>query len=125
MENEIRTLFHEAAPKPSDPTAFRLELNARLAAVEQIKAYHDREVRRTRRILQFTLVFGLLLGGALTAFFILHPLQLPELFWDPKLPEGTSTVKASLISWAIACLVIGLALFFPLRSLRRRRKLLY
>ena len=125
MENEIRTLFHEAAPKPSDPAAFRLELNARLAAVEQIKAYHDREVRRTRRILQLTLVFGLLLGGALTAFFILHPVQLPELFWDPKLPEGASTVKASLISWAVACLVIGLALFFPLRSLRRRRKLLY
>ena len=125
MENEIRTLFHEAAPKPSDPTAFRLELNARLAAVEQIKAYHDREVRRTRRILQFTLVFGLLLGGALTAFFILHPVQLPELSWDHTLPEGASTVKASLISWAVACLVIGLALFFPLRSLRRRRKLLY
>ena len=125
MENEIRTLFHEAAPKPSDPTAFRLELNARLAAVEQIKAYHDREVRRTRRILQFTLVFGLLLGGALTAFFILHPVQLPELSWDHTLPEGASTVKASLISWAVACLVIGLALFFPLRSLRRRRKLLF
>ena len=125
MENEIRTLFHEAAPKPSDPTAFRLELNARLAAVEQIKAYHDREVRRTRRILQFTLVFGLLLGGALTAFFILHPVQLPELFWDPKLPEGASTVKASLISWAVACLVIGLALFFPLRSLRRQKKILF
>ena len=125
MENEIRNLFHEAAPKPSDPTAFRLELNARLAAVEQIKAYHDREVRRTRRILQLTLVFGLLLGGALTAFFILHPLQLPELFWDPKLPEGASTVKASLISWAVACLVIGLALFFPLRSLRRQKKILF
>ena len=125
MENEIRTLFHEAAPKPSDPTAFRLELNARLAAVEQIKAYHDREVRRTRRILQFTLVFGLLLGGALTAFFILHPVQLPELFWDPKLPEGASTVKASLISWAVACLVVGLAIFFPLRSLRRQKKILF
>ena len=125
MENEIRTLFHEAAPKPSDPTAFRLELNARLAAVEQIKAYHDREVRRMRRILQFTLVFGLLLGGALTAFFILHPVQLPELFWDPKLPEGASTVKASLISWAVACLVVGLAIFFPLRSLRRQKKILF
>ena len=125
MENEIRNLFHEAAPKPSDPTAFRLELNARLAAVEQIKAYHDREVRRTRRILQFTLVFGLLLGGALTAWFILHPVQFPEIFWNPKLPDGASTVKVSLISWGVACLVVGLALFFPLRSLRRRRKLLY
>lgn len=125
MENEIRTLFHEAAPKPSDPTAFRLELNAHLAAVEQIKAYHDREVRRMRRARLLTFAVGLLLGGALTAFFILHPVQLPELSWDHTLPEGASTVKASLISWAIACLVIGLALFFPLRSLRRQRKTIF
>lgn len=125
MENEIRNLFHEAAPKPSDPTAFRLELNARLAAVEQIKAYHDREVRRGRRILRITFAAGLLLGGALTAWFILHPIQLPVLFWDPKLPEGASTVKASLISWGVACLVVGLAIFFPLRSLRRQKKILF
>ena len=125
MENEIRTLFHEAAPKPSDPTAFRLELNARLAAVEQIKAYHDREVRRMRRILQLTLVFGLLLGGTVAAFFILHPIQLPNPFWDHTLPEGTSTVKASLISWGVACCVVGLAIFFPLRSLRRQKKILF
>ena len=68
---------------------------------------------------------SLLLGGALTAWFILHPIQLPALFWDPKLPEGASTVKASLISWGVACLVVGLAIFFPLRSLRRQKKILF
>ena len=125
MENEIREFFRQTAPKPADPTAFKLELNARLAAVEQIKAYHDREVRRLRRIRRLTFVAGLLLGGAATAFFILHPVQLPELLMDPHLPEGASTVGASLISWGVACLVVGLALFFPLRGLRRRRKLLF
>ena len=87
--------------------------------------YHDREVRRGRRILRITFAAGLLLGGALTAWFILHPIQLPALFWDPKLPEGASTVKASLISWGVACLVVGLAIFFPLRSLRRQKKILF
>lgn len=43
MENEIKDFFRQTAPQSSDPTAFRLELNARLAAVEQIKAYRDRE----------------------------------------------------------------------------------
>ena len=64
MENEIKEFFRQTAPKPSDPTAFRLELNARLAAVESVKAYHDREVRRLRRIRRLTFVAGLLLGGA-------------------------------------------------------------
>ena len=50
MENEIKEFFRQTAPKPADPTSFTLELNARLAAVEQIKAYRDREIRRTRRV---------------------------------------------------------------------------
>ena len=125
MENEIREFFHQTAPKPADPTAFRLELNARLAAVESVKAYHDREVRRLRRIRRLTFVAGLLLGGAAAAWFILHPVHLPELPLDTRLPEGASTVAASLISWGAACLVVGLALFFPLRNLRRQRKPLF
>ena len=125
MENEIRDFFQQTAPKPADPTAFKLELNARLAAVEKIKAYHDREVRRLRRIRRLTFVAGLLLGGAVTTCLILHPIQLPALFWDPKLPEGASTVKASLISWGVACLVVGLALFFPLRHVRRQRRSIF
>lgn len=125
MENEIKEFFRQTAPKPSDPTAFRLELNARLAAVESIKAYHDREVRRLRRIRRLTFVAGLLLGGAAAAWFILHPVRLPELPLDTRLPEGASTVGASLISWGVACLVVGLAIFIPLRSLRRQRKPLF
>lgn len=125
MENEIRDFFQQTAPKPADPTAFKLELNARLAAVEQIKAYHDREVRRLRRIRRHTFVAGLLLGGAATAFFILHPVQLPELLMDPHLPEGASSVAPSLISWGVACLVVGLALFFPLRHVRRQRRSIF
>ena len=125
MENEIKEFFRQTAPKPSDPTAFRLELNARLAAVESVKAYHDREVRRLRRIRRLTFVAGLLLGGAAAAWFILHPVRLPELPLDTRLPEGASTVTASLISWGVACLVVGLAIFIPLRSLRRQRKPLF
>ena len=65
------------------------------------------------------------LGGAAAAWFILHPVHLPELPLDTRLPEGASTVGASLISWGVACLVVGLAIFFPLRSLRRQKKILF
>ena len=125
MENEIREFFQQTAPKPADPTAFKLELNARLAAVEQIKAYHDREVRRLRRIRRLTFAAGLLIGGAVTTVLILYPVHLPELLLDPHLPEGASTVAASLISWGAACLIVGLALFFPLRGLHRQRKMFF
>ena len=84
MENEIREFFRQTAPKPADPTSFTLELNARLAAVEQIKAYRDREIRRTRRVFLIIFVAGLLVGGALAAFLILHPLTLPEPGLSPE-----------------------------------------
>lgn len=125
MENEIREFFRQTAPKPSDPTAFKLELNARLAAVEQIKAFHDREVRRLRRTRRLTFAAGLLLGGAAAAFIILHPVRLPELFWDFTLPGAASGIWMSLVSWGVACLIVGLALFFPLRSLHRQRKMFF
>ena len=125
MEKEIKEFFRQTAPKPSDPTAFKLELNARLAAVESVKAYHDREVRRLRRIRRLTFVAGLLLGGAAAAFFIFHPVRLPELSWDFTPVGAASDSWISLISWGAACLIVGLALFFPLRGLHRQRKMFF
>lgn len=81
MENEIKEFFQQTAPQPSDPTAFKLELNARLAAVEQIKAYRDREIRRSRKIALALFIAGLVLGGATAVFFILHPVKLPAISW--------------------------------------------
>lgn len=78
MENEIREFFRQTAPKPADPTSFTLELNARLAAVEQIKAFHDQEIRRTRRVFLIVFAAGLLIGCAMAAFLILHPVRMPD-----------------------------------------------
>ena len=125
MENEIKEFFRQTAPKPADPTSFTLELNARLAAVEQIKAYRDREIRRTRRVFLIVFVAGLLIGGALAAFLILHPVRLPELSWDFTPVGAASDSWISLISWGAACLIVGLALFFPLRGLHRQRKMFF
>ena len=114
MENEIRDFFRQTAPKPTDATSFTLELNARLAAVEQIKAYHDREIRRTRRILYIVFAAGLLLGGAFAAILILHPVKLPEL----NAPES-----AGLGSWfwGIAAIIVLLAVSLPILLSRRHR----
>ena len=83
MEDEIRTLLHEAAPQPSAPAAFRMELNARLSAVEQIKTYRDREYRRNQRKLRIVFVTGILLGAVLVLLALSSPFDLPNLsFFD-------------------------------------------
>lgn len=120
MENEIREFFHQTAPLPSDPIAFRLELNARLAAMEQIKAYHSREIRRANRTRFALFVAGLVLGGTVAGFFILHPVDLPTLstqyFNNPSCIESVKH-----LFWPIAGLVALLAIALPLLLSRRHR----
>ena len=118
MENEIKEFFRQTAPQPSDATSFTLELNARLAAVEQIKAFRDREIRRTRLILWTVFAAGLLLGGALAAFLILHPVSLPQLPTPDALAE---TQGFAPWFWCIAGIIVLLAVALPLLLLRRHR----
>ena len=125
MENEIREFFRQTAPKPADPTAFKLELNARLAAIEQVKAFRDREIRHARRMQRIAFAVGLVLGGAAAAFLILHPVQLPTLIGSSALTEGVSPLAASLINWGIPTLIGGLAIFIPLRIMRRQRRTIF
>ncbi len=122
MENEIKEFFRQTAPKPADSTSFTLELNARLAAIEQVKAFHDREIRRVRRNYLIALVAGLLLGGTLATFLILHPVQLPDIYAWAETPEHRDIVF--YISVLLGGLVIRIALLLPRRLSRRRSSLL-
>lgn len=110
MEDEIRTFLHEAAPQPSDPAAFRLELNARLSAVEQIKTYRDREYHRSRRILQIVFVTGVLLGAVLALLVLFFPLDLSNysLFdiSDISKYNGIRFVLTALGAIIAACAII-------------------
>ena len=118
MEDEIRKLLHETAPQPSDPTAFRLELNAWLAAVEQIKTYRDREYLRTRRLLRIVFAIGIFIGAAVTLLVILHPIDLPDIStitWT----EVSSIPYFSYILAAAGILTAAVAIILPLTLSRR------
>lgn len=120
MENEIKNFFSATAPQPSNETAFQLELNARLAAVEQIRQFHDREVISIRRIALTSLIIGLVLGVAVTVVVLLQPdifVIIKELFrtlvqpiddvWNSSLP-----VK-SLLFWFFAIVTVVLSIILP------------
>lgn len=123
MEDEIRTLFHEAAPQPSAPTAFRLELNARLSAVEQIKTYRDREYRRSRRTMCYVFIAGILLGVALTVLVLLHPVELPgRPFFI--LPDVLTGHLATYVATALGAITAACAIVLPLTLTRHRSRFL-
>ena len=118
MEDEIRKLLHETAPQPSDPTAFRLELNARLAAVEQIKTYRDREYLRTRRLLRIVFAAGILVGIAVALLVILHPFDLPDIS-SSTWSDVSSIPYFNYILTAAGILTAAVAIVLPLTLARR------
>ena len=127
MENEIREFFHATAPQPGDETSFRLELNARLAEVEKVRQYCDREIRRTRRTELALLIAGVIVGGLVTAVIILRPEPLVRL-WEVLRglfrpggaeQEGVSPL-GNMLFWLLSALMLLVSVILPIVFSRRR-----
>ncbi len=122
MENEIRDFFRATTPQPGDGTAFRLELNARLAAAEQIRQYREREERRLRRLAWVVFAAGLALGGAVAALLILKPFGLAELFAGSTLADTLIPGLPGYFLWILAAFPIAcLAFYLPIKLSRRKQ----
>ena len=127
MENEIREFFHATAPQPGDETSFRLELNARLAEVEKVRQYCDREIRRARRTELALLIAGVIIGGLVTAVIILRPEPLVRL-WEVLRglfrpggaeQEGVSPL-GNMLFWLLSALMLLVSVILPIVFSRRR-----
>ena len=122
MENEIRDFFRATAPQPGDGTAFRLELNARLAAAEQIKQYREHEERRLRRLAWVIFAAGLVLGSAVAALLILKPFDLAEISAASTLADTLIPGFPRYFLWILAALPIAfLAFYLPVKLSRRKQ----
>lgn len=78
-ENEIKDYFKSNRPQISDETTFIVGLAARMDAIQEIKNIHDKAVGHSRRIIVLVFFVGIILGGILSSYFILHPASLENL----------------------------------------------
>ena len=121
MEQEIKDFFHAAAPQPVDDMSFRLELNARLEAVEQLRHFHNCEISRIRRIAWASLAIGLSIGVAVTVVVLLYPsfiVSLKELFLALLQPLEHVWKSASLLKnvlfWFFAIVIVVISVILPI-----------
>ena len=127
MENEIKDFFHATAPQPGDGTAFLLELNARLEAVEQVRLFHEREIRRTRQTMWAVFAIGLSMILSVTTVILLYPdlvVSVKELFHTLFQPaedvlEHSFQFK-KLLFWFFAILTSALSIVIPVVLSRNR-----
>ena len=81
-DTQIKEFFKDNRPQTSDEGTFLAGLSARMDAVAEIKRLHDEAIRRYRLIALITLIAGLVVGGLVIAFVLLHPVSAPQLRSD-------------------------------------------
>ena len=77
MKNtDIESILRDSRPQVQDKTAFLLEVQQKMRAVEGIKKEVDRQRRSGRRALALALACGLILGGAAVYLACLYPRKI-------------------------------------------------
>jgi len=92
-DDQIREFFHSNRPVTGDEGTYLAGLSAKLEAVESVKRLQEQSIRRYNRITRWTLIGSVALSSTLTAFFIIHPLDIPSLCAPSNLPSA-SALKA-------------------------------
>ena len=78
-DTQIKDFFKANRPQTSDDGTFLAGLSARMDAAAEIKRLHDEAIGRYRLIALITLIVGLVIGGLVIAFVLLHPVSAPQL----------------------------------------------
>lgn len=118
-ELKIKQLLMNAGNDMSDGGEFMEELNRKLEAVEDIKTYHDYQVRKFRTIAVAAFVIGGVLGAFLIATFLLKPISSPQLalLLDSRLYVFLMSYKMYfLVSLGLIAIAAGL---LPIKKLER------
>ena len=118
--NDLEQYLRENKPLEPAEGDYIIEVNSRLAAVEEIKRAVAAERRHSRAVMMAALASGLLLGCLVTAFVLLHPVA-PETFGTQLIAR----LSLFLHGWArylVMLLIAGGAIALGLAFLSPKRR---
>ena len=104
-DKELEALFLAQKPHFDDGDEFMKKLTKQLDAVEIVKRYQERALRRYRIVIAVALVVGIVSGAVSTAWLLSSPIELPSVNFQ--------TQKAFLL-WLIRNYRLLAAAFFPM-----------
>ena len=104
-DKALEELFLAQTPHFDDSAEFMQKLTKRLEAVEFIKQYQERTIRRYRIVIAVAFVVGIVSGTASTIWLLLSPIELPSV--------NIQTQKTFLL-WFIQNSRLLAAAFFPM-----------
>ena len=104
-DKELEALFLAQTPHFDDGDAFMKKLTKRLDAVEIVKQYQERTLRRYRIVIAVAFVVGIISGTASTIWLLSSPIELPSVNFQ--------TQKTFLL-WFVQNSRLLAAAFFPM-----------
>jgi len=104
-DKAIEDLFLAQKPHFDDSAEFMQKLTKRLEAVEFIKQYQERTIRRYRIVIAVAFVVGIISGTVSTIWLLSSPIELPSVNFQ--------TQKTFLL-WFIQNSRLLAAAFFPM-----------
>ena len=104
-DKELEALFLAQTPHFDDGDAFMKKLTKQLDAVEIVKQYQERTLRRYRIVIAVAFVVGIISGTASTIWLLSSPIELPSVNFQ--------TQKTFLL-WFVQNFRLLAAAFFPM-----------
>ena len=104
-DKELEALFLAQTPHFDDGDEFMKKLTKQLEAVEIVKQYQERTLRRYRIVIAVAFVVGIISGTASTIWLLSSPIELPSV--------NIQTQKTFLL-WLVQNSRLLAAAFFPM-----------
>ena len=104
-DQALEELFLAQKPTFDDSAEFMAKLTKRLDAVEIVKQYQERTIRRYRIVIAVAFVVGIISGTASTIWLLSSPIELPSVNFQ--------TQKMFLL-WLVQNSRLLAAAFFPM-----------
>ena len=113
-DKALEELFLAQRPQFDDKDEFMARLNQKLDAVEYLRQYEEANLRRYKYAMLAVFVAGIVVGGALLAFVLSTPSQLPLLTF-----HASSGILLAIEQYSrtVATIVLSLIMGFGIISI--------